>query len=55
MKILDYNKILTRANQLYAQAKQEKGWDNHGRPPKIESDQVKTVLRALIEEFNWGK
>lgn len=55
---LDYQTILTRANQLYAEAKTKhidpdtlKYWAPE-MFPTIESDQVKSILKALIEELN---
>jgi hypothetical protein len=51
---LDYEKVLTRANQLYKEAKWEKYplYYNEDDDFEIESDQVKCMLKALIEELN---
>ena len=56
MKKLDYNKILGRANTFYAVAKAEKGLDiKYTAPeamPQIQSDQVKSAIKAIVEELN---
>jgi hypothetical protein len=52
--VISYDKVLRRANELYEQAKGYK-WDGYKAPeqrPQIPSDQVKSVLRALIEALN---
>ncbi len=58
---LDYEKVLTRANQLYTEAKIELRKEQLGigipedTAYAIYSDQVKSVLKALIEELNSQK
>ena len=58
---LDYEKVLTRANQLYTEAKIELRKEQldigipEGTAYAIHSDQVKSVLKALIEELNKWK
>lgn len=44
--MLDEEKILARANELYAEAK-----GPHG-PQTLRSDQVKALLKALVEALN---
>lgn len=48
---LNYNQILARANQLYKQAKigDEDIYTPPEMLPEIRSDQVKSILKALIE------
>ncbi len=58
---LDYQTILNRANQLYTEAKIELRKEQlgisipEGTAYAIYSDQVKSVLKALIEELNKWK
>ena len=58
MKKIDYDKVLEKANELYVIEKTK-----HVNPesmaywapemfPKIESNQVKCMLRALVDELN---
>lgn len=52
--MLDEDKILARANELYEEAK---GcvWDGYKAPeqrPQIASDQVKCLLKAFVEALN---
>ena len=49
---LDYLTILARANQFYKEAKVEKYPNYTEEDFEIASDQVKAVLKALIEELN---
>ena len=54
---LDYQTILTRANSLYKEAKREKYplYYNTDDDFEIKSDQVKSILKDLIEELNAQK
>jgi hypothetical protein len=51
---LDFTRIMLRANMHYAEAKLGKDavYAAPEQLPKIQSDQVKAVLKALIEEIN---
>jgi hypothetical protein len=50
---LNYQTILARANALYKEAKSSKLPDYQvNKELEIESDQVKSILQALIEELN---
>ncbi len=57
--MFDEKKILERANQLYAEAKfaRDEGWKEYCQDhpdfiPTIQSDQVKSLLKALVEALN---
>lgn len=47
--MLNEDEILARANMLYAQMKRGKGRLDE---PVIQSDQVKAILKALVEALN---
>jgi hypothetical protein len=52
--MLNEETILARANELYAEAKMGK-WNGYTAPellPQIQSDQVKAVVKALVEALN---
>ena len=57
---LEYNKILEKANHLYADTKLKQMQISDDsvkylapeQIPQIQSDQVKMVLKALIDEIN---
>lgn len=48
---ITYNKILAKANELYAEAKLGKDWAFKAPElrPTIQSDQVKSLLQAMLE------
>lgn len=51
MKMIDFDTVLKRANELYREKKMKNHPDQ--RPwPEIESNQVKAALQALIEALN---
>lgn len=53
-RVISYDKVLRRANELYEQAKGHQ-WDGCKAPEQrlqIPSDQVKCMLRALVEALN---
>lgn len=58
IKKLNYQSVLDKANTYYVQAKIQKKLfspTEYTAPemyPQIESDQVKSILKALIEELN---
>lgn len=55
MKALNVQEILDRANELYAEAKIPENRLRYMAPetrPAIQSDQVKCVLKALVEAIN---
>ena len=49
---LNYETILTRANEFYRESKQEIFPAYSDESFEIKSDQVKAILKALIEELN---
>lgn len=49
---LDYQTILARANEFYKETKAEKYPSYNKENFEIASDQVKSILKALIEELN---
>jgi len=49
---LNYETILARANEFYKEAKVEKYPTYKDEDFEIKSDQVKAILKALIEELN---
>jgi len=51
MKI-DFDAVLKRADELYAEAKHHLKHAPQDTLPRIQSDQVKSVLRALVEALN---
>jgi len=52
MKKLDLQKITNRANFLYNEAKQQKLLIADDWGFEIHSDQVKSILKALVEAIN---
>lgn len=56
MKLISTDEVIEKANVKYAQAKMDKGVDlRYTAPeamPKIQSDQVKAIAEALVEEVN---
>lgn len=56
MKLISTDEVIEKANVKYAQAKMDKGVDLRytapGAMPKIQSDQVKAIAEALVEEVN---
>ncbi len=56
MKLISTDEVIEKANVKYAQAKMDKGVDlRYMAPeamPKIQSDQVKAIAEALVEEVN---
>lgn len=49
---LNYENILARANQFYKEAKIEQYPSYDKEDFEISSDQVKSILKALIEKLN---
>lgn len=56
MKLISTDEVIEKANVKYAQAKMDKGVDLRYTAseamPKIQSDQVKAIAEALVEEVN---
>lgn len=56
MKLISTDEVIEKANVKYAQAKMDKDVDlRYAAPeamPRIQSDQVKAVAEALVEEVN---
>lgn len=56
MKLISTDEVIEKANVKYAQAKMDMGVDlRYTAPeamPRIQSDQVKAVAEALVEEVN---
>jgi hypothetical protein len=56
MKLISTDEVIEKANVKYAQAKMDKSADlRYTAPeamPKIQSDQVKAIAEALVEEVN---
>jgi hypothetical protein len=56
MKLISTDEVIEKANVKYAQAKMDKSVDlRYTAPeamPKIQSDQVKAIAEALVEEVN---
>lgn len=55
---IDYGKLMDRANYLYANAKLGSFANdprNRAALPRIESDQVRAIAQALVEELNLAR